>query len=325
MANKIKIIDTPAGLRLKNPETNKLAGSPPKKAVAPTAKTGKAVKSPTNPKKATARKTDSSVELFWHNGRWYIHAVNCSCKRTKAVREGDLIGVYPTLLDAQNVWEQRNEYGATEYPCTEKKNSNFRNAVKAGKAIAEANDRALHEDGRKRFPDATPEELEHILNVEAMNQYGQGILAKMKGEEVASENSADKKFLDSLESYMQSWIQEGNGDSMVAAFQKPEWAAGMCEEASASFGAHLKTLGIESEILNVQHIATKAPHAVVKVGNTVVDWTLRQFDRKAEVPSVSNLDEFKQVFTIISSKPREYEEEDEGSSSLAYGKVKFKV
>lgn len=311
-----EIINTPAGLRLRDTKTKKLAGAPPQKAVVPTPKISPVVKpvSPRNPKTATARRAETPVELFWHNGAWYIHTQGCSCKRTKAVREGDLVGVYATLQEAQDVWEQRNEHGATEYPCTDTVRERRRNAVKAGKAIAEANDRTLHEEGLKRFPNATPEELEHILHVEAMNNYDQGILTKIKRQETASENNTDKKFLDSLESYIQSWIEEGNGDSMIAAFKKPEWAAGMCEEASASFGSHLKTLGIESEIVNVQHIVTKAPHAVVKVGNTVVDWTLRQFNRTADVPSVSNLNEFNKVFTVISSRPSEAEENDDEES-----------
>ena len=57
----------------------------------------------------------------------------------------------------------------------------FNDAVRIGKAIAKENDRLLHEAGRQRFPDATPEELEHTLEVEAMNNFGDFIMGKMKG------------------------------------------------------------------------------------------------------------------------------------------------
>lgn len=323
MGRTLKVIKTPVGLRLQNTETNKLAGSPPKKEKIPTPalsqnksvvkKTAslKSTKAATSKTNRVSSEINPPFELFNNNGRWYIHAQGCSCKRILAIKKADFIGVYPSLLEAQEVWEQNNETGATEYPCTDPVREQRRKAVKAGKAIAEANDRTLHEEGLKRFPNATSEELKHILHVEAMNNYGQSILAKIKRQETASENNTDENFLESLDSYIQSWIQEGNGDSMIASFTKPEWAAGMCEEASASFGAHLKTMGIESEILNVEHIDTKAPHAVVKVGNTVVDWTLRQFHYRADVPSISSLDEFSKTFTVLSSRPSEVEENED--------------
>jgi hypothetical protein len=60
------------------------------------------------------------IDLYLNinNGKWVLHATNCSCKRTKSDRGLDLIGRFDSLQNAQIVWEQRNESGVTEHLCT---------------------------------------------------------------------------------------------------------------------------------------------------------------------------------------------------------------
>ena len=64
-------------------------------------------------------KSQKMIDLYLNtnNGKWVLHATNCSCKRTRSDR--DLEGRFGSLKDAQKVWEQRNDAGAIEHPCTE--------------------------------------------------------------------------------------------------------------------------------------------------------------------------------------------------------------
>lgn len=57
----------------------------------------------------------------------------------------------------------------------------FKELVKRGKAIVKEKEKRLQEDGRQRFPDASSEELEKILEQEAMDNYGNSIIRMMKG------------------------------------------------------------------------------------------------------------------------------------------------
>ena len=61
------------------------------------------------------------IDLFFNtsNGRWVVHATNCSCKRTRQDQDLDFTGRFNSLKDAQKVWEQRNECGANEHVCTQ--------------------------------------------------------------------------------------------------------------------------------------------------------------------------------------------------------------
>jgi len=70
-------------------------------------------------------KSQKMIDLYLNtnDGRWVLHATNCSCKRTRKDRDLDLEGRFDSLQDAQKVWEQRNDAGAIEHPCTERSNS----------------------------------------------------------------------------------------------------------------------------------------------------------------------------------------------------------
>jgi hypothetical protein len=83
---------------------------------------------------------------------------------------------------------------------------------------------------------------------------------------------------------------------MVGAFKHPEWAAGMCAEASESFANHLKSKGVNAEVVDMKHRSTGAPHTVVKTGDTIVDWTHRQFHKKADIPHVVGVKQFGKEF-----------------------------
>ena len=126
------------------------------------------------------------------------------------------------------------------------------------------------------------------------------------------EDSASKKNgYAPLEYYLQSWVQTSRGESMVGSFEHPEWAAGMCESASASFGSYLVEKGESAQVLNLRHKVLGAPHAVVLLGDTVIDWTYRQFDENADIPFISNIKDLEEVFTVLSSSDPEEDEEDD--------------
>jgi hypothetical protein len=63
------------------------------------------------------------IDLFLNtnDGRWVLHATNCSCKRTRKDRDLDLEGRFNSLQDAQKVWENRNDAGVTEHFCTDQR------------------------------------------------------------------------------------------------------------------------------------------------------------------------------------------------------------
>lgn len=124
-------------------------------------------------------------------------------------------------------------------------------------------------------------------------------------------SASKKKGYAPLEYYLQSWVQTPRGESMIGSFERPEWAAGMCESASASFGSYLVEKGEPAQVLNLKHKTTGAPHAVVRIGETIVDWTYRQFDENADIPCVSNIKDLEEVFTVLSSSDPEEDEEDD--------------
>lgn len=80
-------------------------------------------------RKSINTKNPKMIDLFLNtsNGKWVLHATNCSCKRTKSDRDLDLEGRFDSLHDAQRVWEQRNESGAVEHPCTTERSAHAPN------------------------------------------------------------------------------------------------------------------------------------------------------------------------------------------------------
>ena len=87
------------------------------------------------------------------------------------------------------------------------------------------------------------------------------------------------------------------GGEMYGCFSVPEWCDGICAEASESLVRFYDSRGIAARAIDVVHIETGAPHTVVLVnGLIVVDFTYRQFEADAEVPSVFSLADFDKLF-----------------------------
>ena len=77
----------------------------------------------------------------------------------------------------------------------------------------------------------------------------------------------------------------------------PEWSMGMCYDMACAVNSHLRALGHDAEELDVFHRDTNAAHTVSKVGNHIVDYSRRQFDENADVPTVQTLDDFYRDFS----------------------------
>lgn len=103
---------------------------------------------------------------------------------------------------------------------------------------------------------------------------------------------------------------------LVEQMHLPECATGVCEHVNGNFAEHLwHEHGIDAHLEDFRHRQTGAPHTVARVGDQYVDWTMRQFEPKAEVPSVYPHEEFHKNWEFLQHgyHPREDEEDLEAT------------
>ena len=71
-----------------------------------------------------------------------------------------------------------------------------------------------------------------------------------------------------------------------------EWSKGLCNDIACAVNSYLNDLGYDAEELDVFHRDTNVAHTVSKVGNYIVDYSRKQFDKNADVPTIQTLDDF---------------------------------
>lgn len=76
----------------------------------------------------------------------------------------------------------------------------------------------------------------------------------------------------------------GSRRSLATHLHDPRVAHGQCEAVSAAFMFFLQDNGVSAKLIRCWN--AHDDHVVVVIGDTVVDWTLRQFDSEAHVPTV---------------------------------------
>ena len=84
------------------------------------------------------------------------------------------------------------------------------------------------------------------------------------------------------------------------AFYTPEWCEGVCVDAAEGLTQHLQSRGVRDvETVDVTHKETGKPHTVTRLGHLYVDFTRRQFEPNAEVPTVQSKEEMSQHFSGV--------------------------
>jgi hypothetical protein len=101
---------------------------------------------------------------------------------------------------------------------------------------------------------------------------------------------------------------------LCESLEDPESAKGACHAASDAFAAFAKSEGAEVELLVCDGADAAFPdhawapepvdfgafwHVVVRIGDTVVDWSIRQLDVAAEVPRISTEAELRQTWKLV--------------------------
>lgn len=76
----------------------------------------------------------------------------------------------------------------------------------------------------------------------------------------------------------------GSRRALAAHLRDPKIAHGQCEAVSAAFLFFLQKNGVKADLIRCWN--AHDDHVVVRIGETVVDWTLRQFDSQADVPTL---------------------------------------
>ena len=99
-----------------------------------------------------------------------------------------------------------------------------------------------------------------------------------------------------------SWDFMGEGVPYYESAMSPEQSHGLCGDMVCAVNSHLNDLGHDAEELDVFHRDTNAAHTVSKVGNHIVDYSRRQFDENADVPTIQTLDDFYREFMDTKEK-----------------------
>lgn len=112
---------------------------------------------------------------------------------------------------------------------------------------------------------------------------------------------------------------------MTAEMLTPEGANGMCHYVSAAFADLALSEGMTNvDLVVVEGLREPMPngshpietiwnevwHVVARVGNTYVDWTARQFDRDANVPTMTSADEISSRWLLVQPYDDYIAEED---------------
>lgn len=97
-------------------------------------------------------------------------------------------------------------------------------------------------------------------------------------------------------------------DQYGGALLDPAAAHDMCVPVSEAFAGALAEAGVEAAVINgvrmgefMGHRVVEVGHFAVQVGETVYDWTARQFDEGAAVPVVEPVSVWRERWTSLTA------------------------